>query len=388
MRESDVQSITIQSIQLHAVALPYVEPLRTSFGEEPFKACILVEVATEEGGTGWGEASVEIAPGYGAETMLTGLHILREFLAPRLAGKTIRDATEVPGLIRGVRGNHHAKAGVEAAVWDALARANGMRLADYFAAHLPAGHESRGAAVVGVSIGIQPSIDATLAIIHKRVGQGYKRIKLKIQPGWDIDMARAVRSEFPDILLMLDANSAYRLDDSAHLQRFDALDLLMIEQPLADDDIYEHSLLQPQLRTPICLDESIKNVNDLRLALHVGAIRVLNLKPARVGGFTESLAMYRVCVENNLPLWIGGMMETGVGRAANVAFASLPGVTLPCDISATDRYFNPDITEPPFVLQPDSTLLVPDGVGSGVEVIRERVVEAEARWQAHYPYTG
>ncbi|PJF24635.1 MAG: o-succinylbenzoate synthase, partial [Phototrophicales bacterium] len=171
-----------------------------------------------------------------------------------------------------------------------------------------------------------------------------------------------------------------------HLQRFDALDLLMIEQPLADDDIYEHSLLQPQLRTPICLDESIKNVNDLRLALHVGAIRVLNLKPARVGGFTESLAIYRVCVENNLPLWIGGMMETGVGRAANVAFASLPGVTLPCDISATDRYFNPDITEPPFVLQSDSTLLVPDGIGSGMEVIVERVAEAEARWQAHYPY--
>ncbi len=383
-----MQSITIRTIQLHAVALPYVEPLRTSFGEEPFKACILIEVGTEEGVTGWGEASVEIAPGYGAETMLTALHILREFIVPRLIGKTICDATEFPRLIRGVRGNHHAKAGVEAAVWDALARVNAMRLADYFAAHLPADHTPRGAAVVGVSIGIQPSIDATLAIIHKRVSQGYRRIKLKIQPGWDIDIARAVRSEFPDTLLMLDANSAYRLDDAAHLQRFDALDLLMIEQPLADDDIYEHSLLQPQLRTPICLDESIKNVNDLRLALHVGALRVLNLKPARVGGFTESLAMYRVCVENNLPLWIGGMMETGIGRAANVAFASLPGVTLPCDISATDRYFNPDITEPPFVLQPDSTLLVPDGIGSGVEVIRERVAEAEARWQAHYPYKG
>jgi len=291
-----VQSITIRSIQLHAVALPYVEPLRTSFGEEPFKACILVEVMTEEGVTGWGEASVEIAPGYGAETMLTALHILREFIVPRLLGRTIRDAIDVPGLLRGVRGNHHAKAGVEAAIWDALARVNDMRLADYFAAHLPEGHEPRGAAVVGVSIGIQPSIDATLAIVHKRVRQGYKRIKLKIQPGWDIDMARAVRSEFPEISLMLDANSAYCLDDAAHLQRFDALDLLMIEQPLADDDIYEHSLLQPQLRTPICLDESIKNVGDLRLALHVGALRVLNLKPARVGGFTESLAIYQVCL--------------------------------------------------------------------------------------------
>jgi O-succinylbenzoate synthase len=386
MQEWNVQSITIRSIELHAVAMPYVEPLRTSFGEEPFKACILVEVVTEEGVTGWGEASVETAPGYGAETMLTGLHVLREFIVPRLLGRTIRDAIDVPGLLRGVRGNRHAKAGVEAAIWDALARANNMRLADYFAAHLPEGHEPRRAALVGVSIGIQPSIDATLTLVHKRVRQGYKRIKLKIQPGWDIDVARAVRSEFPEISLMLDANSAYCLDDAAHLQRFDALDLLMIEQPLAEDDIYEHSLLQPQLRTPICLDESIKNVGDLRLALHVGALRVLNLKPARVGGFTESLAIYQVCADRGLPLWIGGMLETGVGRAANVAFASLPGVTLPCDISATDRYFALDITEPPFVLQPDSTLLVPEGAGIGVEVIRERVEEAEARWQSHYPY--
>jgi O-succinylbenzoate synthase len=381
-----VRSITIQAIKLHSIALPYVEPLRTSFGEEPFKACILVEVQTAEGVTGWGEASVEINPGYGSETMTTGLHVLDEFVIPKLIGKTIADATEVPTLTRGVRGNHHAKAGVEAAIWDALARVNAMRLADYFAAHLPAGHESRGRAVVGVSIGIQPSIEAVLAIIRKRTGQGYKRIKLKIAPGWDIDVARAVRAEFPDVMLMLDANSAYRLTDADHLAQLDAFNLIMIEQPLADDDIYEHSHLQPRLKTPICLDESIKSSADLRLALSVGAIRVLNLKPSRVGGFSESLKLYQICVENQLPLWIGGLMETGIGRAMNVAFASLPGVTLPCDISATDRYFNPDIAEPPFVLQPDSTLLVPDGVGSGVEVVPERIAEAAARWREHYPY--
>lgn len=381
-----MRSITIQSINLHSIALPYVEPLRTSFGEEPFKACILIEVVTAEGVTGWGEASVEINPGYGAETMLTGLHVLSEFVVPLLVGKTINDATEVPALIRSVRGNHHVKAGMEAAIWDALARVNEMRLADYFSAHLPEGHTSRGRAVVGVSIGIQPNIEAVLAIIRKRVEQGYKRIKLKIAPGWDVEVGRAVRAEFPDVMLMLDANSAYRLSDADHLAQLDEFNLIMVEQPLADDDIYEHSLLQPRMKTPICLDESIKNVADLQLALKVGAIRVLNLKPSRVGGFSESLKIYRICVENELPLWIGGLMETGVGRAMNVAFASLPGVTLPCDISATDRYYNPDIADPPFVLQPDSTLLVPDGIGSGVEVVRERVEEAAARWKETYPY--
>lgn len=375
-----MKPITISQIHLHPIILPYVEPLRTSFGMEPYKAAILVEVITAEGVTGWGEASVETAPGYGAETVGTGLHILRHFLIDQLTGQTITSPTQVPTLLHAVRGNHHAKAGLEAAVWDAFARANNLRLADLFTAHLPAGHTSRGHAVVGVSIGIQPSVDDTLKIIRKRLDQGYGRIKLKIQPGWDIELARGVRAALPDITLMLDANSAYTLDDAEHLKQLDAYNLLMIEQPLADDDIYEHSKLQPQLKTAICLDESIKTANDLRLALELGACRILNLKPARVGGFSECLKIYRICVESNTPLWIGGMLETGVGRAANVAFASLPGVTLPCDISATDRYFNPDVTEPPFVLGAGSTLAVPPGIGIGVEIQRDRLAEAEARW--------
>lgn len=381
-----MRPITIKDVRVYPIALPYVEPLRTSFGEEPYKAAVLIEVTTEDGISGWGEASIEIKPGYGAETVATGLHIIKNFVIHRLVGQTITSPTEVPNLIRMVRGNHHAKAGVEAAVWDAAARANNMRLADLFSAHLPEGHTSRGRATVGVSIGIQPSIEATLKIINKRLGQGYGRIKLKIQPGWDIELAQGVRAALPDAVLMLDANSAYSLDDIDHLKQLDQFNLLMIEQPLADDDIYEHSKLRPHLKTPICLDESIKNVNDLRLALEVGAISILNLKPARVGGFTESLAMYKVCVEHKLPLWIGGMLEVGVGRAANVAFASLPGVTLPCDISATDRYFNPDITEPPFVLGENSTLAVPDGYGLGVEVQRDRLEAAVAQWNASYPY--
>lgn len=375
-----MRPITIQDVKLHPVYLPFVEPLRTSFGEEPFKAAILVELITQDGITGWGECCTEIRPGYGAETVGTGLHILNNFLLPLVIGKTIDSPTQVPDLIRSIRGNHHTKAGLEAAVWDAFAKANNLRLADLFASYLPEGHASRGRATVGVSIGIQPTVEKTLEIIRKRLGQGYGRIKLKIQPGWDVELARGVRAALPDVVLMLDANSAYTLEDVEHLKQLDEFNLLMIEQPLADFDIYEHGKLQPQLKTAVCLDESIKSASDLRLAIELGALRILNLKPARVGGYTESLEIYRVCVENNLPLWIGGMLETGVGRAENVAFASLPGVTLPCDISATDRYFNPDITEPPFVLGPESTLAVPDSIGMGVEVVRERLEESVARW--------
>ncbi|GAB4512076.1 MAG: o-succinylbenzoate synthase [Anaerolineae bacterium] len=379
-----MKPITIQNIQLHTIALPYVEPLRTSFGQEPFKSAILVEVTTTDGVTGWGEASVEMKPGYGSETTVTGEHILLNFVLPRLIGQTITDPRDTRHLIKMVRGNHHAKAGAEAAIWDAFAKTNDLRLADCFAAYLPEGHAPRAGATVGVSIGIQPSIEATTAIIQKRLDQGYKRIKLKIAPGWDVELAKGVRAALPDVVLMLDANSAYTLEDADHLRQLDQYNLLMIEQPLAHDDIYEHGLLK--LQTPICLDESVKNSNDLRLAIQVGAIDILNLKPARVGGYGESLDLYMICVENNLPLWIGGMLETGIGRAMNVAFAALPGVTLPCDISATDRYFAQDITEPPFVLNPDSTLSVPDGLGIGVEVQRDRLEAAAAYWQDHYPY--
>ena len=239
---------------------------------------------------------------------------------------------------------------------------------------------------MGVSLGLQATVGETVETVGRHVAQGYRRIKLKIGPGWDVELARGVRAALPDVTLMLDANSAYTLADAGHLKQLDAFNLLMIEQPLSYDDLYEHSRLQPQLKTPICLDESIKTANDMRLALHVGAGRILNLKPAGVGGFTESLELYRICVESQTPLWIGGMLETGIGRAANVAFASLPGVTLPCDISATDRYFDPDITEPPFVLGAGSTLAVPEGAGIGVEVIRERLAQAEARWREVDPY--
>ncbi len=381
-----MKPVSIKEIKLHIVALPLVELLKTSFGAEPFKTAIIIEAVSENGLTGWGETALKIKPSYGSETVLTALHITRDFLIPKLLGQTLRSPTEVPALVKTVRGNHHARAGVEAALWDLLAKANDMRLADYFAAHLPAGNKPRASAVVGVSIGIQDSLDEQIALIQKRLDEGYGRIKLKIEPGWDFELARAVRARFPDITLMLDANSAYTLDDAERLQQLDQFDLLMIEQPLAYDDIYEHSLLQPQLNTPICLDESVYSAQDWQVALRLGAGRILNLKPTRVGGYTESLKIYQLCQETGTPLWIGGMLETGIGRAANLSFASLPAVNLPSDISATNRYFDPDITEPPFELEPGSSIRLPEGPGIGVDVQRERLAEAEARWRESNPF--
>ncbi len=386
MKAADLQAITIRSVRLYPVALPLVERLGTSFGNEPFKAAILIRLEAEEGVVGWGETSAEINPGYSAETMGTALHVLQEFLVPRVLGQRLSSATEIPGLLAQVRGHPLAKHGLEAAVWDALARHNGLSLAQLFASYLPADHEPRAQALVGVSIGIQDTVTDTLRIIEKRLGEGYQRIKLKIRPGWDVELARGVRAALPDITLMLDANSAYSLQDAEHLRQLDDFDLLMVEQPLAWNDIYEHSKLQPQLRSDICLDESIHTVNDARLAIQLGACRIINLKPARVSGYTESLAVYRFCVEQNVPLWIGGLLETGVGRAANLAFAALPGVTLPSDISATSRYYDPDITEPAFFLSANSSITTPVGPGSGVEVQPERLRAAMQRWHERCPY--
>ena len=378
--------LTIRDIRLHIVFLNYLDPIETSFGVEAGKAAVLVELETDEGIIGWGECAVEMAPGYGSETVATAHHILKEFMLPAVIGKTIHAPTDFPGLIQHLRGHPHTRAGLETAVWDTFAKTNDLRLTDCFAHYALPGHDSQGQARVGVSIGIQPGLDATLDAVRLRLAQGYGRIKLKIKRGWDVQVAQAVRAEFPDIMLMLDANSDYRLSDAEHLAKLDAFDLLMVEQPLAHDDIYKHGALQARLKTRVCLDESIKSASDLQVALAVGAIQVLNLKPARVGGFSEALELYRICVQHGLPLWIGGLMETGIGRAANLSFAALPAVSLPSDISATDRYFDPDLSEPPFVLGPGSTLAVADGAGIGVQVERQRLEQAKQDWLAHDPY--
>jgi len=372
-----MNGITIQKITLHPIAITLVEALTTSFGGKPFKAAVIVELTTDNGITGWGEVSVDVKPGYGYETVKTAMHILEGFIVPLMTGVSIDEPTQVPALLKRVRGHQHTKAGFETAVWDAIAKANDMRLVDLFAHYMPEGHVSRERTVTGVSIGIQESFEETIDIITKRLNQGYKRIKLKIKPDWDVELARAVREKYPDISLMLDANSAYTLADAEHLQQFDQFNLLMIEQPLAYSDINEHSYLQEYITTPICLDESMKSNHDLNIAMRLGAIDILNLKPIRVGGYTESIEMYKTCAEYDIPLWIGGMLETGIARASNVAFASFPAVNLPCDLSATSRYFEADIATPHFELNPeDSTLAVPDGYGIGVEMQLDRLKEA------------
>jgi o-succinylbenzoate synthase len=386
-----MSSLTIRKVELYPIAMPLVERLGTSFGKEPFKVAILVQLFTDEGIMGWGESPAEIYPGYAYETIGIALHVLSQFIIPSLIGCTLTQPDQIVACMSHVRGHPIAKHGIEQAVYDAFAQLHQLPLSAYFSQLVGeikgVPQTSKGFATVGVSIGIQDDVASTLAIIEKRLQQGYQRIKLKIKPGWDIELAQGVRAAFPEVMLMLDANSAYTLQDSEHLRQLDDYDLLMIEQPLPYNDIYQHSKLQPQIETAICLDESITTVDDAMLAIELGACRIINLKPARVGGFTESIKIYRFCVENGVALWIGGMLETGIGRSANLAFASLPGVTLPCDLSATDRYYDPDVTEPPFVIRPDSTIATPTENGIGVTVQMDRVQQAVQYCREHLPYS-
>jgi O-succinylbenzoate synthase len=366
----------IDRISLHPVAMPLVEALTTSFGGDALRPAVLVELHLG-GAVGWGECAAGWSPGYSYETIGTAMHSLSDYFIPAVIGQTNLDG------LRRYRGHPMARVAIEAAFWSAVAQRRNVPFGDLL------GGERKARAEVGVSIGIQPGIDATLAVIDKRLKEGYRRIKLKIKPGWDIDMLRAVRRVYPNITLMADANSAYTLADVPLLKKLDDLNLLMIEQPLGYMDIYQHSKLQPQLRTPICLDESIHNTDDVRLAVEIGAGRIINLKPGRVGGLTESLNLHAFCVEHHVPLWIGGMLETGIGRAANLAVASLPGVTLPSDLSATNRYYDPDITHEVFALnKEDSTINVLTTPGLGVTIHPDRLAAAEAAFKRVCRYSA
>ncbi len=364
----------IEKIELHPIAMQLVESLQTSGWNDSFRPAVLVEIHAG-GEVGWGESVAGWTPGYCYETIGTTLHVLSDYFVPALLGKPITQQRIVPQY----RGHPLAKSALDMALADLQARLAGKSLADD-------GHKGRRSRVeVGVSIGIHPTIDETIAIIDKRLKEGYRRVKLKIKPGWDLELLREVRRQYPNILLMADANSAYTLDHLPTLQQFDALNLLMIEQPLGYDDIYKHSLLQPRLETPICLDESIHTVDDARLALQLGACRIINLKVSRVGGIRKAQQMHSFCYGAGVPLWIGGMLETGIGRAANLIIAGLPGVTLPSDISATNRYYDPDITHETFTLNPeDSTITLPTGPGLGVSVNRDQLAVAEAAF-AQFP---
>ncbi|MCI0579750.1 MAG: o-succinylbenzoate synthase [Chloroflexi bacterium] len=360
----------IERLDLYHISQPLVSPFVTSFGRQEERHCLILALHSE-GLTGWGECVANSAPGYSYETVGTAWHILSDFLIPAVLGRELQEPEEIAGWLKFVRGHPLAKAALDQAAWDITAQRDGLSLARKLAQPYPEGPRRR--VKVGVSIGIQPTIDQTLAVIHHHLDEGYGRIKLKIRPGHDVDLARAARAAFPDTLIMLDANSAYRLEDAIIFQAMDGLDLLMIEQPLDYEDIYDHSRLRPLIHTPLCLDESIHSADHARYALAIGACDIINIKPGRVGGWTEARKVHDLCRSQGIPVWCGGMLETGVGRAAQLALASLPGFTLPGDISATARYYAEDIATH-FSLNPeDSTISVPTAPGLGVEVNMARL---------------
>jgi O-succinylbenzoate synthase len=366
----------IEHIELHHIELPLVHPFETSFGREFTRSCILVSVLAE-GLTGWGECTAEAGPWYSYETVETAWHVLSDFLIPAVLGQEIASPADVVARFQRVRGHSMARAGLENAVWDLLAQAQGASLADLLGG-------ARDRVRVGVSVGIEPTLDELLDRVSQYVAEGYGRVKLKIKPGWDVDVVRAVRERWPDLPLQVDANSAYTLADVPIFRELDPFNLLLIEQPFHYDDIVDHAKLQAQLHTPICLDESIHSPEHARWALDIEACRVINVKLGRVGGLTAARQIHDLCADRGVPVWCGGMLETNVGRAANVAVAALPNFTLPGDISASARYYpeGKDIAVPNFVLNDDSTLSVPSGPGLGVQVVPERLNAARLRHSA------
>ncbi len=358
------QRMRIEQIDLKLVRLPLVRPFQTSSSRKSHLDHILVRV-TAGGLSGWGECASPSDPYYCPETTETCWHMLKDFLAPAVLGRDWSTIDELVGLYRPVKGNRFAKAGLEMACWDLLARSRGVPL------HALVGG-TRSEIVSGVSLGIEGRIEAIFDQIDRYLEEGYRRIKLKIAPGWDVDVVRRVRERYPSIALQVDANSAYTLDDIPTLRALDDFDLLLIEQPLAHDDIIDHARLQAALKTPVCLDESIHSADDARKALEIGACRVINIKVSRVGGLLEAKRVHDVCQARGVPVWCGGMHEFGIGRAANVAIAALPGFTLPGDVSGSDKYYAEDIVEPP-IRAHHGAIRVFEGPGLGVEPVEERI---------------
>jgi O-succinylbenzoate synthase len=350
----------IESVRLHHISMPLVAPFETSFGRETDRQCVLIMLQAE-GLTGYGECVATREPGYSYETAGTAWHLLKDFIAPSILGKDIGSAGDFQKRVESIRGHHLAKAGVEMALWDLLGKRDGKSLREMFGG-------SRETVEVGVSIGIQESAAALVRTVASYLEQGYRRVKIKIKPGREVDETSAIRNAYPKLRLQVDANSAYTLETAGVLKAIDDLDLLLIEQPLFEDDIWDHRKLQAKFKTPICLDESVVTPRHARYALEMEACKIINIKPARVGGLSQGIAIHDYCYERNVPVWCGGMLETGVGRASNLALASLPGFVLPGDISASERYYRRDITNESFALNPDSTITVPNGAGLGVTI--------------------
>ncbi len=350
----------IDGITLTHLRMPLVAPFETSFGRTTDRECILIAVHSA-GLTGYGECVADRDPGYSYETSGTAWHVIKEFIAPAIIGREVAEGQDFQSCLGHIRGHPLAKAGVEMALWDLRGRREDRSLREMLGGE-------RNRVEVGVSVGLQASPQALVETVGGYLAQGYRRVKIKIKPGRDVSEARAVRQAFPQIKLQVDANSAYTLDSAAGLAPLDELGLLLIEQPLAEDDLWDHHKLQERFRTPICLDESILSPRHARHAIEMKACKIINIKAGRLGGLSQAVAVHDFCQSHEVPVWCGGMLETGIGRASNLALASLPGFILPGDISASARYYARDITRESFNLNPDSTIDVPSAPGLGVTI--------------------
>ena len=362
----------ITSIELREIRLPLVHFFETSFGRTYERRILLARVRDADGAEGWGECTAGEGPFYCEEWTESAWAVITTYLAPMLAGQEFNAPGDVSAHLRRVRGNRMAKAALETACWDLAAKRAGVPLWQMLGG-------TRREIACGVSIGIQDTPDALLDKIASELAAGYQRIKIKIKPGWDANVVERVRARFPDIQLMVDANSAYTLADVPLFQLLDRFDLMMAEQPLAYDDMYDHAALQRQISTPVCLDESVRSSEDARKAIELGACRIINVKLGRVGGHAEARRVEEVCRTRGVPVWCGGMLESGVGRTHNIAMSTLAGFTLPGDVSASARYWAEDIIEPPVTVSTRGTISAPDAPGIGFKVNEARAEQLTVR---------
>ena len=370
------EAMILDRVTLREIRMPLVHFFETSFGRTTERRIVLVEVESE-GATGWGEVTAGEGPFYNEEWVDAAWLVLRDFVVPRILHQEVSSVAEFAALMPPVRGHQMARAGLETAAWDLDARVLGRPLWQHIGG-------ARTEIPCGVSIGIQDSVDELLGLIERETTAGYQRIKIKIKPGWDVDVVGKVRERFPDIRLMADANSAYSLQDAEHLRRLDEFSLMMIEQPLAHDDIIDHAALQAQLKTPICLDESIRNARHAEQAIELGACRVINIKLGRVGGFSEALRVHNAARAHRIPVWCGGMLEAGIGRAHNIALSTLDNFRLPGDVSASKRYWKRDIVQPPVEVTSEGTIQVSNRPGFGYELDRDYIRAITVREETLY----
>jgi o-succinylbenzoate synthase len=358
----------LERVEIRGLSLPLLHSFETSFGRTERREFLLVSVSAD-GVKGHSECVADADPYYLPETNQTALHILRDFLVPQAFALDLESPRDLSPALVPVRGHEMAKAALEMAVWELFARREGVPLYRLLG--------GRGGVIAsGVSVGLQESLAVLLTKVETEVAAGYQRIKIKIKPGQDVELVAALRKRFPRVPLMVDANSAYTLADTPVFKALDDFDLMMVEQPLGWNDIVDHAELQRQIRTPLCLDESIHSAEDARRALHLGACRIINVKVGRVGGFSEAIALNDLCRSRGIPLWCGGMLESGIGRLANVHLQTLPSFTLPGDTSASARYFAEDLIDPPVVVSKEGTIQVPEGPGIGHAIVWPRVDRA------------